>query len=138
MTSKATARRSLAVAAAYVLLLCSVGFQAAAAGIDSKEAELRQVRTRIESIRKQIHADAERRDALTGQLKEADLQIQSARERLAAVRPGLKVLCLSGYTEHPLIHRGVLAPEMAFLHKPFTTPGLLHKVREVLGQPDGG
>ena len=44
------------------------------------------MRTRIESIRKQIHADAERRDALTGQLKQADLQIQSARERLAAVR----------------------------------------------------
>lgn len=87
MTSKPSARLSVAGAAAYVLLLCPVGFQAAvAAGIDSKEAELRQVRTRIESIRKQIHADAERRDALTGQLKEADLQIQSARERLAAVR----------------------------------------------------
>jgi septal ring factor EnvC (AmiA/AmiB activator) len=86
VTSKPTARRSLGAAAAHVLLLCSVGFQAAAAGIDSKEAELRQVRTRIESIRKQIHADAERRDALTGQLKEADLQIQTARERLAAVR----------------------------------------------------
>jgi len=67
-------------------LLCSLGFQASAAGIDTKEAELRQVRTRIESIRKQIHADAERRDALTGQLKSADLQIQSARERLAEVR----------------------------------------------------
>jgi septal ring factor EnvC (AmiA/AmiB activator) len=67
-------------------LLCAVGVQAAAAGVDSKEAELRQVRTRIESIRKQIHADAERRDALSGQLKQADLQIQSARERLAAVR----------------------------------------------------
>ena len=86
MTSKPTARQSLVAAAAYALLLCSVGFQASAAGVDSKEAELRQVRTRIESIRKQIHADAERRDALTGQLKQADLQIQSARERLAAVR----------------------------------------------------
>jgi len=76
----------LVAAAAYVLLLCPVGFQPSAAGIDSKEAELRQVRTRIEAIRKEIHADAERRDALTGQLKQADLQIQSARERLADVR----------------------------------------------------
>jgi PAS domain S-box-containing protein len=59
-------------------------------------------------------------------------------ERLGAARPGLKVLCLSGYTEHPLIHRGVLAPEMAFLHKPFTPPGLLQKVREVLGPQDDG
>ncbi|HKU14512.1 MAG TPA: peptidoglycan DD-metalloendopeptidase family protein [Steroidobacteraceae bacterium] len=73
-------------ATALVLLLWSLAFQAAAAGIDTKEAELRQVRTRIEAIRKQIHADAERRDALTGQLKQADLQIQSARERLSEVR----------------------------------------------------
>jgi septal ring factor EnvC (AmiA/AmiB activator) len=67
-------------------LLCATAFQASAAGIDTKEAELRQVRTRIEAIRKEIHADAERRDALTGQLKQADLQIQSARERLTEVR----------------------------------------------------
>lgn len=77
---------SVISAAAYVLLLWSTAFQAGAAGVDTKEAELRQVRTRIEAIRKQIHADAERRDALTGQLKQADLQIQSARERLAEVR----------------------------------------------------
>jgi septal ring factor EnvC (AmiA/AmiB activator) len=77
---------SVISAAAYVLWLWSTAFQAGAAGVDTKEAELRQVRTRIEAIRKQIHADAERRDALTGQLKQADLQIQSARERLAEVR----------------------------------------------------
>jgi len=84
--SRARSARTFAAAAAYVLLLCPVGFQPSAAGIDTKEAELRQVRTRIEAIRKEIHADAERRDALTGQLKQADLQIQSARERLAEVR----------------------------------------------------
>ena len=79
-------RLSVISAALYVLLLWSTAFQAAAAGIDTKEAELRQVRTRIEAIRKQIHADAERRDALSGQLKQADLEIQSARERLSSVR----------------------------------------------------
>jgi murein hydrolase activator len=77
---------SVVSAAAWVLLLWSTAFQASAAGVDAKEAELRQVRTRIEAIRKQIHADAERRDSLTGQLKQADLQIQSARERLSEVR----------------------------------------------------
>jgi septal ring factor EnvC (AmiA/AmiB activator) len=82
----APGRLSVISAAAYVLLLWSTAFQATAAGIDAKEAELRQVRTRIEAIRKQIHADAERRDALSGQLKQADLEIQSARERLSAVR----------------------------------------------------
>jgi septal ring factor EnvC (AmiA/AmiB activator) len=69
-----------------LLWLYIFAFQAFAAGVDSTETELKQVRGRIESIRKAIHADAERRDALATQLKNADLQIQSARERLATVR----------------------------------------------------
>jgi septal ring factor EnvC (AmiA/AmiB activator) len=69
-----------------LLLLQTLSFQAVAAGIDTKEAELKQVRGRIESIRKAIHADAERRDALATQLKSADLAVQSARQQLAAVR----------------------------------------------------
>jgi septal ring factor EnvC (AmiA/AmiB activator) len=58
----------------------------AAANPDLKEAELKQVRNRIDSIRRAIHADAERRDALAGQVKEAELKIQTARERLSDVR----------------------------------------------------
>lgn len=57
-----------------------------AAGVDAKEAELKQIRARIESIRKAIHSDAERRDSLATQLKNADKAIQSARERLGEVR----------------------------------------------------
>lgn len=51
-----------------------------------KEAELKKVRSRIESIRKSIHADAQRRDSLAVALKDAELEIQSARERLSQVR----------------------------------------------------
>lgn len=58
----------------------------AADGAAAKEAELRQVRSRIESIRKAIHSDAERRDSLAAQLKNAELEIQSAREQLSNVR----------------------------------------------------
>jgi septal ring factor EnvC (AmiA/AmiB activator) len=60
--------------------------QAAGADAKAKEAELKQVRARIEAIRKAIHADAERRDALAGELKQADIAVQNARERLADVR----------------------------------------------------
>jgi murein hydrolase activator len=67
------------------LLLVPV-VHAASVGAEAKEAELRQVRGRIESIRKAIHADAERRDSLSAQLKNADLEIQSAREQLSEVR----------------------------------------------------
>lgn len=84
-------RLATAVLAAIV---CTVGlgtgaFQAWAAGAPTpaaKEAELKQVRNRIDSIRRSIQAEAERRDALAGQVKEAELKIQSARERLSDVR----------------------------------------------------
>jgi len=69
-----------------LVLMQALAFQAFAAGVEAKEKELKQVRSRIESIRKAIHADAQRRDALASELKDADLAIQSARERLATVR----------------------------------------------------
>jgi hypothetical protein len=54
-----------------------------------------------------------------------------AREALA-VRPGLKVLYMSGYTEHPVLRRAELDRATPFLQKPFTKAMLTAKVREVL------
>jgi two-component system, cell cycle sensor histidine kinase and response regulator CckA len=53
-------------------------------------------------------------------------------ERLAAVKPGLKVLFLSGYTDDAVVRHGVLEAEYAFLQKPFTPTALAQKVRDVL------
>ncbi len=77
-----------ALAAMLTLWLPQAPFQGAGAAASpaAKEAELKQVRNRIDSIRRAIHADAERRDALAGQVKEAELKIQTARERLSDVR----------------------------------------------------
>ncbi len=55
-------------------------------------------------------------------------------ERLAAVKPGLRVLFLSGYTDDAVVRHGVLRAEFAFLQKPFTPTALAQKVREVLDQ----
>jgi septal ring factor EnvC (AmiA/AmiB activator) len=78
-------RRGWLAAAAAGLAVIAIG-SAGAAGVAAKEAELKQVRSRIESIRKAIVAEAERRDSLAAQLKDAELEIQSARERLAEIR----------------------------------------------------
>jgi len=52
-------------------------------------------------------------------------------ERLSSARPGMKVLFMSGYTDHALMHRE-LTPGSAFLQKPFTPEGFARKVRSVL------
>jgi len=52
-------------------------------------------------------------------------------ERLNTVRPHMKVLFMSGYTDHALMNRE-LAPGSAFLQKPFTPETFARKVRHVL------
>jgi two-component system, cell cycle sensor histidine kinase and response regulator CckA len=52
--------------------------------------------------------------------------------RLAAERPGLPILFLSGYTDDEMTLRG-LGPPSAFVQKPFTPDVLARRVRELLG-----
>jgi two-component system, cell cycle sensor histidine kinase and response regulator CckA len=56
-------------------------------------------------------------------------------DRLHAVRPGLKVLYISGYADEAVVRRGVLREGMPFLQKPFTPGALARKIREVLDAP---
>ena len=53
-------------------------------------------------------------------------------ERLTPMRPDMRVLFVSGYTDDALGHQGVLDPGTAFLQKPFSPNALARKVREVL------
>ena len=54
-------------------------------------------------------------------------------ERLRPMRPGMRVLYMSGYTDDALLHHGVVTGSGTwFLEKPFTPSGLAEKLREVI------
>jgi hypothetical protein len=55
--------------------------------------------------------------------------------RLEKLRPGIKVLFMSGYTDNVIVHHGVLEEGAEFLQKPFSPEQLAAKVRAVLGPP---
>jgi CheY-like chemotaxis protein len=54
--------------------------------------------------------------------------------RLKTLRPTMKVLFMSGYTEEAMAQHGLLDLPFALLEKPFTPQALLTEVRETLDQ----
>ncbi len=52
--------------------------------------------------------------------------------RLTEIRPNVKVVFISGYTDEAIVHHGVLDPGAAFIEKPITPRKLLEKVRQFL------
>ncbi len=52
--------------------------------------------------------------------------------RFAAQRPDTKMLLMSGYSEEAVFQNDIVAPNTAFLPKPFTIRQLTERVREVL------
>ena len=63
-------------------------------------------------------------------------------DRVRALRPGIQVLFMSGYTQDLLSAQGILKPGFSLLEKPFSEASLLAKLNEVLAQagsarPDG-
>ena len=56
-------------------------------------------------------------------------------ERAALLRPGMKVLFMSGHTDDAVLDLGIKLHGTPFLQKPFTVLQLARKVREVLDGP---
>jgi PAS domain S-box-containing protein len=52
--------------------------------------------------------------------------------QLGSLRPGMKVLYMSGYTDDSIVRHGVLEKGVNFIQKPFSMVRLAQKVREVL------
>jgi two-component system, cell cycle sensor histidine kinase and response regulator CckA len=52
--------------------------------------------------------------------------------RVVALRPKIRVLYMSGYTDEVMVRQGLAADEVDFLQKPFTPEELTSRVRAVL------
>jgi DNA-binding NtrC family response regulator len=53
-------------------------------------------------------------------------------KQIEPIRPDLRVLYISGYTDEAIVHHGIPDSGAAFLQKPFLPDDLAVKVREVL------
>jgi len=56
-------------------------------------------------------------------------------ERLQILRPEMKTLYMSGYTNDAVVRHGVMENTIAFIQKPITPDALARKIREVLDAP---
>jgi len=53
-------------------------------------------------------------------------------EQLRGLRPQVRVLFMSGYSDNAIVRDGLLGESAAFLQKPFTPEELLRKLRHVI------
>jgi len=59
-------------------------------------------------------------------------------DRTGSLRPDMKVLYISGYTDNAIVSRGMLKPGVLFLQKPFRPDALALKVRKALDEGSKG
>jgi len=58
-------------------------------------------------------------------------------QTVSALRPGIKVLYMSGYSDNTVLQHGMVSSDMEFIAKPFTQERLLEKIRQVLTTGNG-
>jgi PAS domain S-box-containing protein len=79
--------------------------------------------------------EGERIDLILTDVVMPGLSGRELADRLKTLRPGIKVLFMSGYTDDTIVQHGVLRREAEFIQKPFSPDELAIKVREVLMPP---
>ena len=57
-------------------------------------------------------------------------------ERIKALRPGVKVLFMSGYPQGLLDDQGVVAADVNLIEKPFSQQSLLTRLRQVIADDE--
>ena len=80
------------------------------------------------------HAHAGSIDLLLTDVVMPEISGKEVADRLLELRPTIRVLFMSGYTDEAIVQHGVLDANVKFLQKPFTWVALTRKVREVLNR----
>ena len=55
-----------------------------------------------------------------------------------AIRPGIRVLFMSGYTSDVIVHHGVLDKGVNFIQKPFSMNELSQKISSIIAGMENG
>ncbi|MFA6148069.1 MAG: PAS domain S-box protein [bacterium] len=100
-------------------MLESLGYTVLASGVPAEAISL-------------VEAHAGKIDLLMTDVVMPGMNGKELADRLAAIRPGLKCLFMSGYTADVIANRGVLDAGVEFIQKPFLMKDLGSKLREVL------
>jgi PAS domain S-box-containing protein len=110
----------VAVRQAVVRILTSAGYEVLAAATPTEALELAE--------KHEGSIDLLLTDVVLPQLSGRELA-----GRLQALRPGIKVLYMSGYTENTIVHKDALDEGVRFIAKPFKAAELRSAVRSALG-----
>lgn len=78
---------------------------------------------------KELHIDLLLTDVVMPGMSGVELK-----KKVDVIRPGTKVLFMSGYTSNVIANRGVLEKGVHFIQKPFRMKDLARKVREAIGE----
>ena len=94
----------------------------------------------LEAANGQMALDVSRNHQGTIQMMLTDVVMpgMSGREladRLSPLRPDMKIIFMSGYTDDAIVRHGILGSGVSFIQKPFSPAVMARKIREVL---DGG
>jgi len=73
------------------------------------------------------HIDLLLTDVLMPSMKGTEL-----RDRIQSVRPGIKVLFMSGYTSRVILHQHIQDEPLNFVQKPFSMKDLARKIQETI------